>query len=80
MTELVTPEPTTTVVDDPTKPYKAIAAVTIPIIITIIQLVQIQLGDDVWSRDDTINVILAALGAVVVYLVPNPKAVAKAHY
>lgn len=73
MTELVTPEPTTIVVDDPKKPYKAIVAVLIPILITCVQLYQSQIGDGVWTTEDTTNVVLAVLGAVAVYVVPNPK-------
>ena len=78
-TTLVTPQPTTEVADDPKKPWKAIVALLIPVAITVVQLVQSALNDGAWTSEDTFNVILAVLGAVAVYLVPNPKVDAKAN-
>lgn len=77
MTELVTPEPTTVVVDDPKRPWKALVAVLIPIAITVVQLVQSGLNDGAWTSEDTFVVVLAVLGAVGVYLAPNPKVVGR---
>lgn len=65
----------TDVVDDPKRPWKAIIAILIPVAITIVQLVQSSLNDGSWTNEDTFNVILAVLGAVAVYFVPNPKVV-----
>lgn len=76
MTELITPAPTTVVEDDPRKPWKAIVALLIPVAITVVQLVQSNFNDGAWTSEDTFNVILAVLGALAVYLVPNPKVTA----
>jgi|GraSoiStandDraft_24_1057298.scaffolds.fasta_scaffold24012_4 hypothetical protein len=69
---LTTPADVTVVTADPKRPWKAIVAVLIPIAITVVQLVQSSLNDGAWTNEDTFNVILAVLGAVGVYLVPNP--------
>lgn len=61
------------VVDDPKRPWKAIVALLIPIAITVVQLVQSGLNDGSWTTEDTFTVVLAVLGAVGVYMVPNPK-------
>ena len=71
-TTLTTPAEVTTVEADPKKPWKAIAAILIPVAITVVQLVQSQIGDGAWTNEDTLNVVLAVLGALAVYLVPNP--------
>lgn len=60
------------VVADPKRPWKAIVAILIPIAITVVQLVQSSLNDGSWTNEDTFNVVLAVLGAVAVYFVPNP--------
>ena len=75
MTDLVTPEPTTTVVDDPKKPWKAVVAAVIAVALIAVPVVQTAFSDGVWSVQDTFTVILAVLGAVGVYFVPNPKVV-----
>lgn len=75
MTELLTPEPTTVVVDDPKRPYKAIVAVAIPVAVAAVQAIAAAYTDEQWDFNDTLVVILAVLGALGVYLVPNPKAV-----
>lgn len=67
------PVNTTAVVDDPKRPWKAYVALLIPVAITVVQLVQSSLNDGAWTSEDTFTVILAVLGAVGVYLVPNPK-------
>jgi len=59
-------------VADPKRPWKAIVAVLIPIAITVVQLVQSSLYDGAWTNEDTFNVVLALLGALAVYFVPNP--------
>lgn len=61
------------IVDDPKRPWKAIVALLIPVAITVVQLVQSALNDGTWTNEDTFTVVLAALGAVGVYFVPNPK-------
>jgi uncharacterized membrane protein len=81
MTELVTPEPTTNVVDDPKRPWKAVVAILIPVAVAVVQAIAAAYTDEQWDVNDTIVVVLALLGALGVYLVPNPKAVAdRAHY
>ena len=74
-TDLITPESTTTVVDDPKRPWKALVAILIPVAITVVQLVQSGLNDGAWTSEDTFVVVLAVLGAAGVYLAPNPKVV-----
>lgn len=70
--QIPTPASVTTVQADPKKPWKAIVAILIPIAITVVQLVQSNLYDGTWTTEDTFNVVLAVLGAVAVYFVPNP--------
>ena len=77
-TTLSTPAPSTTVADDPKRPYKFIVAAIISVCLVALPVVQTALGDG-WSADDTITVILAVLGAVGVYFVENPKVDAKAN-
>ena len=57
---------------DPKRPYKAIAAAVVAVLITVVQVVKTQNGDGDWSTDDTLVTILAFLGAVAVYLTRNP--------
>lgn len=61
------------IVDDPKRPWKAIVALCIPIAITVVQLLQSGLNDGSWTSEDTFTVVLAVLGAIGVYFVPNPK-------
>ena len=75
-TELVTPNPTTVVADDPSRPWKAVAAAVVAVLLIAIPVVQTALLDGVWDTQDTLTVILAVLGAAAVYLVPNPKVAA----
>lgn len=62
-----------TIVDDPKRPWKAIVALAIPILITALQLIQTQFNDGTWTSEDTWTVVIGVLGAVGVYLTPNPK-------
>ena len=61
------------VIDDPKRPWKAIVAVVLAVAIVAVQAIQTALNDQVWNTEDTMVVILAVLGALSVYLVPNPK-------
>ena len=61
------------VVDDPKKPWKAYVAVVAAILITVVQVIQAQSADGAWTQEDTWTTVLAFLGAVMVYVVENPK-------
>ena len=65
----------TAIVDDPKRPWKAVVALAIPVAIAVLQLVQTAVNDGTWTIEDTITVLIGALGAVAVYLVPNPKVI-----
>lgn len=67
------PIPKEVVVDDPKRPWKAYIAAAVAIAITTIQVIQAQGKDGSWSQDDTWTTVLAFLGAVLVYVVENPK-------
>lgn len=72
-TTLVTPEPTTKVADNPTKPWKAAVPIVLAALYALVEAVRIAYSDAVWDTNDTIAVVLAVITAVAVYLVPNPK-------
>lgn len=61
------------IVADPKRPYKAYVAAAIAVAITIVQAVQAQSADGVWSGEDTTVTILAFLSTVLVYFTENPK-------
>jgi hypothetical protein len=64
------------VVDDPKRPWKAIVAAAIAVLIIVVQVVQSQWADGSWTREDTFVTALALLSALGVYLTPNPKVTA----
>ena len=74
-TTLNTPNQTTSVVDEPTKPWKALVPVVLGVLYAVWQAVQAAYSDNEWTQQDTITVVGAAIAALLVYLVPNPKAV-----
>lgn len=58
---------------DPKKPWKALVPIVIGVLYAVIEAVQISLGDGSWDNDDWMAVIAAAITALGVYLVRNPK-------
>jgi hypothetical protein len=67
------PNPAPAVVDDPKRPYKAIVAVVVAVLVIGIQAALSALGDGVWTTEDTLTTIVAVLGAIAVWATPNPK-------
>jgi hypothetical protein len=70
--QLTTPAAVTTVEADPKRPWKAAVAIAIPVAIAVAQAIASAYTDEQWDVNDTIVVVLALLGALGVYLVPNP--------
>ena len=68
--------PAPVIVDDPKRPYKAWVAVAVAVLIAAATAAQTAFSDQSWDVADTITVILAALGALGVYFVENPKVAA----
>jgi len=58
---------------DPKKPWKALVPIVVGVLYAVVEAVQIATGDGAWDNDDTLAVIAAAITALGVYLVRNPK-------
>ena len=58
---------------DPKKPWKALVPIVLGVLYAVIEAVQIATGDGAWDNDDTMAVIAAAVTALGVYLVRNPR-------
>jgi hypothetical protein len=73
MTDL-NPTPVPVTVPDPKRPWKALVPIALGIIYTVWQAIEVALGDNEWSEQDTLTVIGALITALLVYFVPNPPA------
>ena len=54
-----------------TRYWKGILAAVTAIAVTVVQAIQASSSDGAWTKEDTIVVVLAFLGALSVYAVPN---------
>jgi hypothetical protein len=54
-----------------TRYWKGVLAAVTAVAVTVVQAIQAQSNDGTWTKEDTIVVVLAFLGAIAVYATPN---------